>query len=848
MANCYRFDRFELRPSERLLYVEGQPVTLGARAIDLLLTLVEHHGRMVSKSELLDLVWPGLVVEENNLQVQVSTLRKLLRPSAIATIPGRGYRFTLPVVEERLGPVSAAAEDAPAPRAELPPSNLPMVLSVLPALPGRLLGRDPDLEALHAARGHALLTVVGLGGIGKTSFALAAAHQWRSELADGVVWVELAGIQDPSLVTTVVAQALGLPSGGREPLSALVTALQPLQMLLAIDNAEHLQPAVAELAQAILAGAPGVRLLVTSQVALKVNGERVFRLHPLSVPETGTSLEAALGHGAVALFVDQARAADRRFALTAENLPTVIALCQRLDGVALAIKLAAARVPLLGLQGILERIDQRFRLLATQAGTVPQRQQTLLGALDWSHDLLEPAERAVFRRLSVFAGGFTLHLASVVARDESLDDWAVIDILGTLVDRSLVAADTAGATDTPRYRLLESTRDYAGLKLKEAGEFDTLKHRHAVAIAQLMEEAYELYWSTPDTPWLEDYGHEIDNVRAALDWATPHRPAQAVTLLGASSVLFLLLGLAPECRQRFDALAPVQGSTSGDLLPARYWLERSRLYWGVSSTLMDEFSQRAADLYRAEGDDRGLFLALRCMAGSAVLPVHEATALIDEMTVLEQPRWPERLRLQRLLAQVSVLRSTGQMVPARGVTEELLARAEAAGFEALVSAALADLAGLCLAMEDMDEALRHCQRLLSRARQRRDNFVLHALGIAATVWLLRGDLVQARGALVDFAAASRSRDWEWFGLYSGLFAWLAALEGRPRAAARILGHSQAVYQHLTEGDAQTAHAWGRARDRIQQALDGAQLDRLIADGARLEVHAVCALAFAPVDA
>lgn len=849
MSHCYRFDRFELRPAERLLYVDGQPANLGARAIDLLLMLVERHGRMVSKAELLDLVWPGLVVEENNLQVQISTLRKLLGPRAIATIPGRGYRFTVPVMAEESGlragafltgpPQSSSGAGGLDPVAS-PSRGLPSVLSVLPVLPVRLLGRDADLAAMEPLREHGLITLVGPGGIGKTSFALATAHRWRRDFRDGVAWVELAGIQDPALVTTVVAQALGLPSGGQDALGALVTALEDLQVLVVVDNAEHLQRAVAEMAQAVTARAPDVRMLVTSQVALQVNGERVFRLHPLSVPDTGVSCEEAMEHGAVALFVGQAQAADRRFELGPDNLGSVIALCQRLDGLALAIKLAAARIPLLGLQGILDRLDQRFRLLASPPGTTtPSRQQTLLGALDWSHELLDESEKAVFRRLSVFAGGFTLHLASVVARDAELDDWAVIDLLGQLVDRSLVAVDN---NDMPRYRLLESTLAYARLKLAQAGESDEFERRHAGAVAALMEEAYELYWSTPDVPWLEAYGHEIDNIRAALDWATDHQPELAVELVGASSVLFLLLGLAPECRQRFLALEPVLAGRSADRMAARYWLERSRLHWGISSTLMDDFALRAADLFRGVPDDRGLFLALRCRAGSAALLAHEGVALIDDMARLEHPRWPPRLRLQRLLAQIGVLRSTGQVVAARDVAETLLMRAEAAGLEAVVSAALSDLAGLCLSMADHDQALHYCRQLLSRARHRRDNFILHALAITAAVSLHQGDASQARGALADFAVASRSRDWEWFGLYSGLFAWMSALEGRHEAAALALGYAKAVHQHLVPGDHETATAWARTQVLIERVMEASAVVRLAAQGTELSPEAVCSLA------
>jgi predicted ATPase/DNA-binding winged helix-turn-helix (wHTH) protein len=828
--SCYRFDRFELRPTERLLYLEGEPTSLGARAVDVLTVMVEANGRLVSKLELLDRVWPGLVVEENNLQVQISSIRKLLGAKAIATVPGRGYRFCLPVVGDQGQPVQHLA----VPSASAPTAS--DVLSVLPAMPGRLWGREADLAELEAQLPAPLITVVGQAGIGKTAFALGVAHAWRSSRRDGAAWVELAGIADPQLVVSLVAQSLGLSSGGHDPLQTLVSALKPLQVLLVIDNAEHVLDAVARLAQAVMQGAPDVRMVVTSQLPLRVPGERVFRLGPLSVPPEGATVDEAIQHGAVALFIDQVQAANRHFELDASQVARVINLCRRLDGVALAIKLAAARVPVLGLQGVEERLGERFKLLHTNSAVAPSRQQTLLAALDWSHELLTPPERTVFRRLAVLAGGFTLDLAKALAHDHDLDEWAVIDVLSSLVDRSLVMAD---AGESPRYRLLDSMRDYAGLKLVESGELPDIRKRHAQALAATMDAAYEDYWAQSDAQWLGKYGNEIDNVRMAMDWSVQNDKTLAIRLLGASGPLFLLLGLAPECRQRGLPLVDVATSMQSGAEVARFWLERSRLHWGVGNSAMHDLALSAASSYRAAGDRRGLYLALRCLAGSGVMPGAQALAVLDEMAALESPDWPARLQAQRLQAEVSVLRSIEYMAEARRVCQNLLVRAQAGGLDGVVSATLSDLASISLSLGDTETAMQTCQQLLDRGRHRRDNFILHALAIVACVSFVKGDLVGARAALTDFVSASRSRDWEWLGLYAGLLALLAALEGRHEAAARLLGYTSRAYEQLGSRDVLTVYAWSRASGLVQDAVDSTVLPRLKEMGATMDPESVC---------
>lgn len=836
--NGYRFDRFELRPLERVLYLAGEPTNLGARAVEVLTVLVSEYGRVVSKSELLDRVWPNVVVEENNLQVQISSLRKLLGAKSIATVPGRGYRFCLAVDNDAERPAGAPLASPQAPRA------VDDVLSVLPAMPGPVWGREADQAALDALLPAPLITLVGQAGIGKTAFALSVAHAWRPHRRDGAAWVELAAIADPDLVVSMVAQGLGLSSGGQDPLHALVAALKPLQVLLVIDNAEHVLEAVTRLVQAVLAGAPDVRILVTSQLPLRLPNERVFRLGPLSVPPQGVTVDEAMQHGAVALFVDQVKAVNRHFELSQAHLDRVIGLCNKLDGVALAIKLAAARVPLLGLQGVEERLSERFKLLhhGHGAASTPTRQQTLLAALDWSHEMLSPPERAVFRRLAVLAGGFTLDLAKALAHDQDLDEWAVIDVLGSLVDRSLVMAD---AGETPRYRLLDSMRDYAGLKLVESGELPDIRQRHAQAMVALMDAAYEAYWAQSDAVWLSQYGPEIDNVRMALDWAVQHDQNLAVRLLGASGPLFMLLGLAPECRQRGQALEQLATSPQPGADVARFWLERSRLYWGVGNTLMHDFALRASALYRAAADRRGLYLSLRCLAGSGVLPAVQALAVLDEMATLEQPDWPIRLCTQRLLAEVTVLKSIEHMAEARRVCQNLLVRAQSAGLEGVVSAALNDLASISMALGDTDAALQTCAQILARGRHRRDNFVLHALAVMACVAFVKSDLATARSALTDFVSASRSRDWEWLGLYTGLLALMAALEGRHEAAARLLGYAAKAYEQMGSRDVVTVYAWSRSNGLVQDALDPTVFERLRGMGAALDPESVATWALSP---
>jgi predicted ATPase len=455
------------------------------------------------------------VVEENNLAVQVLALRRVLGERAIATVPGRGYRFVLPVdveSESESGPAAlatSARHDAPTGEHG---AELPLQVGVLHGRADELLG----LNTLLAA--HRLVTVVGAGGIGKSTLAAAAVRAQR-QAGREVVWIDLGAIGSARQLPVAVARALGLQAGERDAgfgALAIAVATRRHDLLLVLDSAEHLIDAVARLVHELLQLAPVLRLLVTSQLPLKVEGEHVLRLDPLAVPPSATSAGDALRYGAIALFVEQVRAADPRFVYDDGVAAELIEICRQVDGLALAIKLAAARVPTLGLHALNGKLAQSMRVLGGGLRHAPTRQQTLQATLACSHGLLGEPARRVFRRLGVFRSSFTLAQTQGVAIDATLDEWGVIELLADLVDRSLVMV---GAGDAPRYRLLASAREFACARLDEAGELVQVQRLHASVMADHMRAAHAMFWTHDDATWLRCHGPEIDNLRAALNWS-----------------------------------------------------------------------------------------------------------------------------------------------------------------------------------------------------------------------------------------------------------------------------------------------------------------------------------------
>jgi predicted ATPase/DNA-binding winged helix-turn-helix (wHTH) protein len=537
------FGPFQLLPEQHLLLEGEKPIRLGSRALDILIALAERAGDMITKDELVAKVWPDTFVEEGNLRVHVATLRKALGDGLggkryVATIPGRGYRFIAP---------TAATEATPA----KPPPIFESTHN-LPALLTRLVGRSETVETLAAqVQKQRLVTVVGPGGIGKTAVALAVADQLSAHFRDSVRLVDFASVSDPSLLPSALAFVLGGPMRSLDPVTSLIASLKGKEMLLVLDSCEHVIDAAASLAEQMLKAAPGIHILATSREPLRANGERVHRLTPLGVPVSSKiSASEALTFPAVQLFVERATANSDEFSLSDTDASNIADICRRLDGIPLAIELAAGCVDAFGIGGVAARLDDRFHLLTRGRRTALPRHQTLSATLDWSYGLLPESERMLLRRLAVFAGWFTMESASAVVSGGGVAPSDVVDSVANLAAKSLIAVDVEGVN--VNYRLLESTRAYGLGKLKETGESEPLARRHAEYFRDVFERAETVWEARPTAEWLTIYGRKIDNVRAALDWAfSPGGDtALGVALTIAAVPLWRLLSLMDECRGR----------------------------------------------------------------------------------------------------------------------------------------------------------------------------------------------------------------------------------------------------------------------------------------------------------
>jgi predicted ATPase/DNA-binding winged helix-turn-helix (wHTH) protein len=454
------FGPFRLRPSERLLECSGEPVKLGGRALDILIALVDRAGEVVSQRELIDLVWPNVTVDDGNLRFHVSSLRRTLGDVEdagryVINVAGRGYCFVAPLTRT---PASHTGPSA-IPRAT-PYSGLPVRLE-------SMVGRDAEVASLAGqVRSQRFVTVLGPGGIGKTTVAVAVGHALTAEY-DLVGFVDFGPIADPRLLPRAIATALGLAAEPDELAVRLIDHLGGRRMLLVIDSCDHVIEAAAHWAETIFTPANGMSILATSREALRIEGEHVHRLAPLVCPPLDGAPTAAevLAFPAAQLLADRIGRACDQFALSDADAPIVARICAKLDGIALAIELAAGRVEAHGLDGVETLLDSRLNLLWQGRRNAPPRHQTLNATFDWSFDLLAEPERAVLLRLRVLNRDFTLEEAQIAARDTAADVEAIAEVLAGLVAKSLVISDIHGGRR--RYRLLDTTRAY--LHAKAAG-------------------------------------------------------------------------------------------------------------------------------------------------------------------------------------------------------------------------------------------------------------------------------------------------------------------------------------------------------------------------------------------
>jgi predicted ATPase/DNA-binding winged helix-turn-helix (wHTH) protein len=503
-----KFGEFELAPVARALWRRGEQVRLGSRALDILIALASRPGRILSKDDLTKLVWRGAVVDETALRVGVSAVRKALGPGGdryITTVPGRGYCFVLDV------------ETTPAKPAPEPPQIERLKPQRLPAQIARVVGRDEVITALSAeAARRRLLSVVGPGGIGKTTVAVAVADRLRAAF-DAVAFVDLAPIENGTQMSAAAAAALGLNLRLEDnPVNEITAAVGDRRILIVLDNCEHLVDLAAAFIEALLSSAPVVTILATTRERLRATGEWVHHLSPLDAPPESSilSAEEARSYPAVEMFEERAAFALGGYQISDIDAPYVAEICRRLDGIALAIELAAGRLAGLGVQGLAKSLEDCFSILTHGRRTALPRHQTLRATLDWSYRLLSPEEQVALRYLSAFIGSFTVEDAAFVM---GVRVGEVDDRLTSLLDKSLVVARPEGAT--VRYRLLDTTRAYGQDKLEERGEATTQRRRHAEHVRVVFDRAKAECDQRPTADWLQAYGCELGNLRAALDWA-----------------------------------------------------------------------------------------------------------------------------------------------------------------------------------------------------------------------------------------------------------------------------------------------------------------------------------------
>jgi predicted ATPase/DNA-binding winged helix-turn-helix (wHTH) protein len=555
------FGTFRLLAPQQLLLDGDRPVHIGARALDILITLVERAGELVTKDELLARAWPNLLVEEGNLRTQMAFLRKALRDGEagaryVVTVPGRGYRFVAQIsrVIERRAPI---AETVATNALRRPPA--PLI---------RVVGRaDAVTEISNRLLRRRFITIVGPGGIGKTTVALAVTECQAGAYEHGMCFVDLAPLVDPLSTVSLMASALGLRTTSKDPLSELISFLRDKRILLVLDSCERVVETAAVLSEKLLKGAPDVHVLATSREPLRAEGESIYRLSPLAAPPASDRLTAvdAATFPAVELFVERAASIVDGFELSDAEAPIVADICRRLDGIALAIELAASRVGMLGLPGVAARLNDRFRLLSHGRRTAVPRHQTLEATLDWSYEILPPNERSTLRRLAVFPGRFALEAACAVAADDAFSTDEVIDIIDGLVSKSLVAVDVRGEIGI--YRLLDTTRAYASQKLLDSGELEQAVRRHAAYFLDYFENPHVGGAAPPTTEWLVAASMLIDDIRAALNWAFSPTGDNNIGVALTVSVLSLWthLSLHDECRKFVELAFSCAGvGTNGD--------------------------------------------------------------------------------------------------------------------------------------------------------------------------------------------------------------------------------------------------------------------------------------------
>ncbi|WP_233860333.1 ATP-binding protein [Paraburkholderia sp. HD33-4] len=891
VVSVLHYPGFDIDIGRGELLVEERPMALRPKTFALLLHLARHPGRLLGRSELIEAVWRDVVVTDDSLVQCVSELRAALcdrNQRLIRTVPRRGYIFDV----RPIGSVSREGLDLPAPsrsrafngdvvspewvREAVPehsPGGLVDVVAKrgaslnpgstgterassprsaraagnLPAQMPPLYGRAEDIAALEGfLQVSPVVSVVGPGGIGKTRVAKAVAHVLRDDYADGVWLVELASLVDGQLLVPTVARVFGHQiTLGATGLMSLVQLVKDRRLLLLLDNCEHVLEQAADLVTQIVAAAPGVRALVTSQEPLHIDQEQIFRLDALAVP-TSANETAALDYGAIQLFVARAQAADPEFTIDRSNASDVVEICQRLDGIPLAIEFAAARGAVLGIQGLRRRLDERLRLLAGGRRTALPRHQTLRGALQWSYGLLTAPEQTVFDRLGVFMGTFSLEAAQCVASDQLIDSWAVIDHLASLVDKSLVMVEGG---ETPRYRLLESSRAFALEQLTSTGSLDATRRRHAEALAESL---------TGDDPFEEPLARirriapDLDNVRAAVAWALgPTGDRQiAVELAAATDMLWDARGFNDEGARLYRTIEPWVNESMPTRLAARFWFAIADLRMRTQTRRQAASALKAAHLFRCLNDRFGVFrsMTLAVYQFAMLADRDAAKAALTEAEALCDDAWPSWLQTSISLCRVLfAYYIDGKPGEAKRIANSAL-QGHRCGDSFFGDRCELMLPACDLLEGDFASALRHCNRILDSSSVTESVLLRSQTLIMSGAALVHlGDIEAAEPALRSACTLSMHAS----GPMTCPYCYVAQLlvrQGRLADAARIIAwidnrRLQANNDYRDWIPPHAVFSYEQARNVVDSAFTREERDRLASEGAQLSVEQVTAMAF-----
>jgi len=766
----FRFREFELDVAAYELRRHGLRIRLARQPMELLLLLLEHRQELVSHDEIVARLRGGAAFGDLDAGTHTAILRirqalgdSPQSPRFIETVPGKGYRFVAPVevVSRSNQQGGAQAADDRSSDTRLPDTrrhNLPAELT-------SFVGRETELAELPTLlRSARLLSLTGAGGVGKTRLAIRLGLDLVNEFADGVWLVDLASLTSPDLVAQTIAIAVGVREGPqRSARDALLENLRDRDLLLVLDNCEHLIGACAELAEALLRGSPALRVVTTTREPLGVCGETVCRVPSLSLPQaTGGSLtaDALVEAEATRLFIERASAVDLAFRTTPENACTIARICQRLDGMPLAIELAAARVAVFSLEQIDSRLEDRFRLLTGGARTTVARQRTLEATVDWSYQLLSDVERQLFNRLSVFRGGWSLGAAEKICGGDGIDANDMLDLVSRLVSKSLVGLESS-ASGERRYAFLETVRQYAGDRLAEADATNRLRDRHFDFFFEEFRGVLPVLRHHDQLHCLRRLRTEQENVRAALEWAltSPRLAEQGLELAGALFWFWTKRGLFEEGRVWLErALA---GSPNAPrTLRARALLGLGHMY---------HFQGRPFEAVAAEA------LSLGRLDGDAW--VQSFALFMQGLAAFE--RGDAGLATACSLAALEAANTSGEIVQRSGP--------------------LLILANIAVSTGDHDRAQGLYDQSIDASRRDGDTWGLGILlSAAAGLGIVRGDFEGARAKASEaMALCQELEDPRGIAWSLDVFAGLLAAGGRPDGAARLWGASDRLLENVS---------------------------------------------------